>query len=241
MNTTTSIVALMMGFALAGASDARAQAPSPTDHGVFINISAGAQATARTFSDSSTFTLFNETAQVRANQTVNGGFVFDASAGYRVWKRLSLALGVSTSNVTGDAAVAATIPNAVLPNRPTVLTATASGLRQNDVAVNFQAVWEVPITPKIDLSIFVGPSFIHVSQEFATATPSSGISAAAIETQSANTAKAGTGGVDLRFKMTERMGIGVFARYAGGEADLPLKPKMKIGGLQFGGGLRLRF
>lgn len=241
MTQTTSIVALIAGFTLAGASTARAQTSSPTDHGAYVNLSAGAQIQTRTFSDSSKFTLFNETAQVVANQTVNGGFVFDASAGYRVWKRLSLALGVSTFHVAGDAAIAASIPNALFPNRPTVFTATASGLRQNDVSVNLQMAWEVPITPEIDLSIFAGPSIIHVSQEFATATPTSGVNAAAVDTQSANTAKAGTGGVDLRFKLTDRVGLGAFARYAGGEVDLPLVRKLKVGGIQVGGGFRLRF
>ena len=243
MTKTTNIVALIVGFALTGAAAARAQGvqgSTQSEHPIFVSINAGGQIQTRQFSTSSTFPLYNETAQVRTNQTVNGGFVFDASAGYRVWKRLSLGVGVSTMNVSGDAALTASVPNAVAPNRPTVFTATASGLHQNDVAVNIQAVWDLPVTSDINLAIVLGPSFIHVSQEFATVTPTSGTTVT-IEQQSASTAKAGNAGLDLSFKLTDRMGIGGFFRYLGGEVDLPLISKLKVGGLQAGGGLRLRF
>lgn len=236
---TTSIVALVAGFVLTVTPDARAQAQ--TGRMAFVSINAGGQAQTRTFRDSSNFSLFGETALVAGNQTVNGGFVFDASAGYRVWRNLYLALGVSAFRVRGDAAIAASIPNALRPGRPTTFTAEALGLRQTDVSLNMQALWEMPINDRIDLSIFLGPSLVHVSQEFATATPASGVERAAVVTQSANTGKAGTGGVDLRYKLTNRTGLGVFVRYAGGEVDLPLIEKLKVGGVQAGGGLRFRF
>ncbi len=241
MKNPTSVVALMAGFALIGTVTARAQTPSQTDSIGFVNISAGAQTQSRLFSDTATFSLFNETARVVANQSVNGGFVFDASAGYRVWQRLSVALGVSTFNVSGDAALAASIPNAQSPGRPTSFTATATGLKQNDVAVNLQFVWTVPMTDQIDLSIFLGPSIVHVSQDLATATATSGVSGAAVVTESATTPKAGTAGIDLRYKVTDRAGVGVFARYAGGEVNLSSVRKLKVGGIQVGGGLRWRF
>lgn len=256
MNKTTSIAALIAGFALVGSAAVQAQtippslqpkpkptpspSPSNAERPGFVSINAGAQTQAREFRHATSFSLFNETAQVAANQTVNGGFVFDASAGYRVWRRLAVALGVSTVHARGDAALAASIPTAV-PNRPAGLTATYSKLRQNDVAVNLLAVWTMPVTGQIDVSVVLGPSFIHVTQDLPTIVVTNGVATAVTDTQSANTAKAGTAGLDISYKLTDRARVGVFGRYAGGEVDLPSVARLKVGGAQFGGGVRWRF
>ena len=41
--------------------------------------------------------------------------------------------------------------------------------------------------------------------------------------------------------MNDRYSVGGFVRYAGGEVDLPSVAKLKIGGVQAGGGIRFRF
>ena len=43
-------------------------------------------------------------------------------------------------------------------------------LKQSTVAINFQIVWMRPLTDRLDLSVFGGPSIIRVRQEFASAT-----------------------------------------------------------------------
>lgn len=59
--------------------------------------------------------------------------------------------------------------------------------------------------------------------------------------ESGTTGKAGNVGLDLSYLVTTNYGIGAFIRYAGGELNLPTAPNLKVGGLQMGGGLRLRF
>jgi hypothetical protein len=59
------------------------------------------------------------------------------------------------------------------------------------------------------------------------------------------------GGVDVRYFFTERLGVGGIFRFSRGEveipgmfgtADDPPPPlDIKVGGVQFGGGLRVRF
>ena len=127
--------------------------------------------------------------------------------------------------------------------KPTIKTFSASDygdLSQSNTALNFQAVWIRPLTDKLDLWLFAGPSFIHVSQEIASATETQNTTAA-IKTDSANTGKAGTAGIDLSYRVNPRYSVGGFVRYAGGEVDLPSAPKLKIGGVQAGGGIRFRF
>ena len=244
MTKTTTIIAMIGGFTLASAMTARAQTPStPADPRMFVSISGGGQFQSRTFSVTSTFNLFNETGTVTANQTIDSGLVFDASYGYRVWHSLYAAVGVSTFHGTGAAAAVVAVPNALFFGHPTIKTFSAADygdLSQTDIAVNFQAVWMIAITSRLDLAIFIGPSVIYVKQDVASATETSAATATA-KSESKTTAKAGTGGVDLSYRMNDRYSVGGFVRYAGGEADLPSAPKMKVGGVQAGAGVRLRF
>lgn len=245
MTKTTTIIAMIAALTLGAALTARAQTPSTTsaDPNMFISVSGGGQFQSRTFSETTTFTLFNETGIVTANQTVGSGFVFDASVGYRLWRRLSVAVGVSTFRGAGAAAAIVAVPNPLTFGKPTIKTLLASDygdLSQTDTAVNFQAVWIKPLTDKLDLWLFAGPSVIHVSQQIASATETQN-ALPATKNESANTAKAGAAGVDLSYRLNERYSVGGFVRYAGGEVDLPSVSNLKVGGVQAGGGIRLRF
>lgn len=245
MTKTTTIIAMIAGLTLATAFTARAQTQSTTttDAKKFVSVSGGGQFQSRTFSETTTFSLFGDTGSVTANQTVGTGFVFDASFGYRLWRRLSVAVGVSTFHGSGAAASVVAVPNPLFFGKPTIKTFSAADygdLSQTSTALNFQAVWIRPLTDKLDLWLFAGPSFIHVSQEIASATETQNTTAA-IKTDSANTGKAGTAGVDVNYRMNDRYSVGGFVRYAGGEVDLPSAPKLKVGGVQAGGGIRFRF
>src|SRR5438045_1625181 len=127
MTKTTTIIAMTAGLTLGTALMAQAQAPStPVDPSMFASISGGGQFQSRSFSETTTFSLFNETGTVTANQTVGTGFVFDASVGYRVWRRLSGAVGISTFHGKGAAASVVAVPNALFFGKPTIKTFVAS-------------------------------------------------------------------------------------------------------------------
>ena len=245
MTKTTTIIAMIAGFTLSTAFTARAQTQSTTsaDADKFISVSGGGQFQSRTFSETTTFSLFGDTGSVVANQTVGSGFVFDASVGYRVWRRLSVAVGVSTFRGSGDAAAVVAVPNPLFFGKPTIKNFSASdygNLSQTGTALNIQAVWIKPLTDKLDLWMFIGPSIIHVSQEVASATETQAATATT-KTDSANTGKAGTAGVDLNYRLNERYSVGGFVRYGGGQVDLPSVSKLKVGGVQTGGGIRFKF
>lgn len=241
MKKTTTIIAMIGGLTLGSAFTARAQTPATTDSTMFLNISVGGQFQNHDFSSLTTFDLFNETGSVTANQTLGGGFVFDATGGYRVWPTIAVAVGVSTFNGNGDAAALLAIPDPVIRGKFTLVTSNYSDLKQSNVAINFQIVWMAPITDRLDFAVFGGPSVVRVKQELAGAVPSGSSAATAVESQTETTAKAGTVGVDLTYRLNERYGVGGFVRYAGGQVDLPAVSNLKIGGAQAGGGIRIRF
>jgi hypothetical protein len=241
MTNTTTTIAMIAGLMLGSAFTAHAQTPS--DPNSFLSISGGGQFQDRTFSETTTFSIFDDTGTVKANQTVGSGYVFDASVGYRTWRRLSIAVGVSTFRGRGTADALVTIPDPLRRGVSTSKPISASDygdLNQTGTAINFQAVWIKPLTDKLGLWMFAGPSFIHVSQQVASATGTQN-PVAAIVKDSANTGKAGTVGIDLNYKMNDRYSVGGFVRYAGGEVDLPSVSKLKVGGVQVAGGVRIRF
>jgi hypothetical protein len=241
MTKTTTLIAMSAGLMLGTALTARAQPPA--DPAMFVSVSGGGQFQSRSFSGVAEFNLFNDTGTVSAEQRVGSGFVFDASVGQRVWRRLSAAIGVSAFRGTGPAAAVVLVPDPLHFGRPIQKTIPASDygdLSQTNTSVNFQAVWIRPLTDQLDIWFFAGPSIIRVSQEIATVTDTAAATATT-KTESKTTAKAGTIGVDLSYRLNEQYSVGGFVRYAGGEVDLPSVPNLKVGGAQAGGGVRIRF
>jgi len=246
MTKTTTIIAMIAGFTLGTSETTRAQTSSTTrnDPSMFVTVSGGGQLQSRTFSETTTFTLFNEAGTVTANQTVGKGFVFDAGVGRRnLWRGISGVVGISTFHGSGGAAAIVAVPNPLFFGQPSIKTFAATdygNLSQTDIAVNFQAVWTRPLTTKLDLSVFIGPSIIHVKQEVASPTETQNATAT-IQSESGTTGKAGTVGVDLSYRLNNRYSVGGFIRYAGGEVNLPSVSKLKVGGVQAAGGVRFRY
>src|SRR5689334_3576415 len=109
MTKTTTTIAMIAGLMLGSAFTAHGQTPS--DPNMFLSISGGGQFQDRTFSETSTFSLFDDTGTVTANQTVGSGFVVDASVGYRVWRRIYVAIGVSNFRGKGTAEALVAVPD----------------------------------------------------------------------------------------------------------------------------------
>jgi Outer membrane protein beta-barrel domain len=248
MKKTSSVMALVLGLALIGGAAAQAQTPAPSTSAastgkVFASVSVGGSLQTQTFADSSTFPLFNETATVASNQSVGRGFVFDVSGGYRLTDHLAVGVGLWTQNGKGGATLVASLPDPLLFNHPKTVSLTANDLKQTDVGVNFQVIWMMPVTNKIDMMVYGGPSVIHVSQDIGsiTVTPNTQNASSSTSSASKTTGKAGNVGVDFSYALNNRYGLGVFLRYAGGSVDLPSVSGLTVGGVQLGGGLRIKF
>jgi hypothetical protein len=229
----------------AGAAPALAQTPQPESK-FFVNVSGSGQLETRSFTNSNTFTSFGETGRATANQNVGRGLVVDVTGGYRIRKQLSVGVGVWFSNPESAAAGTVIMPDPVVFGRPRTVSLNSSdaqkSLNQRDVAVNIQAMWTTAIGKVTDLTVFGGPTVMHVKQDVATL----GVAAAAqsatmsSESQSATTGKAFNVGADVTYWVTPRVGGGIFVRYSGGEVNLPAAPKLKVGGGQVGAGLRVK-
>ena len=85
---------------------------------VHVSVNGAFQATTNDFSDRFEFERELETGSTAVDYPVQGGFVFDAGAGFRFWK--NLAAGVSVSYFTRDDAASTTssFPHPFFFNQP---------------------------------------------------------------------------------------------------------------------------
>ena len=245
MTKTMNRLIVIAGLLLTAVSSAQAQTLTPQpETGAYVSIGAGIQPQKRSFGSSGTFTSFNETGRFEVNQNVGSGFLFDVGGGYQFMKRL--AAGVSFWNVRNKSAVAAaaSIPDPVFFGRfTTVSVESDEDLTQSTLGINLSIIYTMQVADRFDLSVSLGPTIIRTKLEVGrlAVTPNSQTVTLSTESQSKTTAKAGNLGFDFSYRVNELYNVGLFARYAGGEVDLPALAKMKVGGVQAGAIVKYRF
>jgi len=254
MNTNYTITALAAVLTLS-ASLAQAQPPArptatnaqqsamPLGGKLSIGINLGAQTQSSTASSDFSFPLYAQTATVTTTAGISGGPLFDANVGYRFMRNIGVGFGFSSFSSTSTATGAATIPNPIFFDRPAQVTLNPVDAKHTERNVYIVATGYVPLTDTIELSLFVGPSFTHVTQDVITAVtvpPGTQSVVTALGNEAGN-AKGVNVGADLSYKFTNLVGAGAFIRYNGGSVDLTTLQNVKAGGLQVGIGARLRF
>jgi hypothetical protein len=247
MNKTTIIAVVTAGLYLACGSSVAAQTQAPTTK-FFVDINAGAQTQSRSIATSTSFPLYNETAIINTAQAVDSGGLFDLNLGYRLpvafggKMPFGVGIGFSIFGDDGESSVVASIPSPVAFNKPANVTASATDLKHKEVATHLTLSYFHTVTDKIEVSLSVGPSFFNVSQDFTTATVPSGTQSLSLGTTRERDSAVGANiGFNINYLVRPNYGAGVFFRYAGTTADFDTFDDLKVGGVQLGGGLRLRF
>ena len=228
---------ILIGLAL---SSAEARAQTTPDARAFFDLNGGVQVLSPTLDAGSTFLLFGEAGSVRTSQNIGAGVLGEARVGHRIGRRLALAFAVSgfTTESAGQGTVSQ--PSSILVASPTVVN-VQSDLKRREIGYHPQIVWFVPWSETFDVSVFVGPSFIRIQQNVVTASVSSTQVVSVGTSNESGTAFGGHAGVDATHPLSDRWGVGLFARYVFARVDLPSAAGVKVGGLQTGGGLRFRF
>jgi len=223
---------------------ALAQTAAPPETGAYVSLGVGGQPQKRSFGSSGTFTSFNEIGKYQLNQNIGAGFLFDVAGGYRFTKHLSAGVGVWNARSNSAASAAASIPDPVVFGRfANVSAAQDTGLKQSTVGINFFVTYWIPVAQRFDLAVSVGPTIVRTRLDAGsvTVTPSNQKIALTTDSESKTSAKAGNVGVDFSYRVNALCSLGLFARYAGGELDLPAVQRLKVGTVQTGGLIRYRF
>ena len=240
----TIMAAVATGVFVLFPASTHAQTPPPSKN-IFVDANFGFQVNSQTITVSSTPIIYGEIAFIDSSQKVGGSPFLDVTAGYRVWKDLSVALGLATTFTTSStAAVSASIPSPVFFDRRVVTNATVKDLEHKERSVSLLFAWTTPISDKMDGTVIAGPTYVKVFQGLVrnVEVPANTQNAnPRPEVQTATKVGFAFGGDVTYLVKPPRIGIGGMARYVAAHADLASVPNLKIGGFQFGGGLRLRF
>lgn len=232
---------LCAGLALSAVS-AHAQTPTPSTEKFFLNVNVGGEMATRTINAVARKTIYDETATLASSQPIGRGAVVDFDGGYRVRQDFFAGLLVSFFSKSSDATTSASVPDPIFFNRPKTVTGSTSGLKRSEVAIAPHASWARPLTDNFDITFSGGIAFIHVSQDlvgnFDIAPPQN---ITILQTSETANAVGPYAQVDLIYNLKSRYGVGGYLRYAGAKVDLPSIADTNVGGVQAGGGIRLRF
>jgi len=217
----------------------------------FAVVTAGAQVAAEGYTSTSTFAVHAEDATLTADASIGVGPVFGARAGMRVWKNLALGGGVELVKAAQNLHVTGRIPHPFFFDTYRNVEGTADGLERVETLVAFEVSWLVAVSRRIDMFVFGGPAYVHVTQDMATriqfteSYPYDTAAYTGIETASVSGGGLGvTGGVDVSYLVSKHLGIGGEVRYS--RASTTLTPSAEpstvpLGGLQVAVGARVLF
>ncbi|HXG55954.1 MAG TPA: outer membrane beta-barrel protein [Vicinamibacterales bacterium] len=227
----------------AAATPAQAQM-TWTDKG-FFNVSAGIQSGSQDLSRTTPLNIFGETGSVASTLDIKSGGFFDVGAGFKVWRNLALGVSYSWTDAKSDATIAAVVPDPLFFDRPRNVAGSAPDFKHQEQAIHFSGTWMVPVTDKIDVALAFGPTYFSVKQDLpiniTLAEPGPSITSVGVESLDESTVGFHVG-LDVSYMVTRRVGVGGMARYAGASFDVEnASDKLKVGGLQIGGGVRIRF
>jgi hypothetical protein len=226
------------------AAPVAAQTMQWTDQ-AFVTVNGGVQVGSHDLTTTQTFDQFDETATVTTTSRVKSGGVFDVGAGYRVWHNVAIGVTYLRTSSNSNASISGSIPDPIFSDRPRSVSASASGLSHVENALHFDATWMMPVTDKVDVGFSAGPSIFFVKQDVVSSLPTTEpgptVGTPVISSDSKTTAGFNAG-VDVTYLMSKRWGVGGIARYTWGSAKFAGgDDSLTLGGLQIGGGLRVRF
>jgi hypothetical protein len=221
-----------------------AQTMQWTDKG-FVTVNGGVQVGSHDLTTTQTFDLFDESATVTTSSKVKSGGLFDIGAGYRVWENVAVGLTYSFTSSSSDASITGSIPDPIRFDSPRPISASAGGLGHKENALHFNATWVMPVTDKIDVGFSAGPTIFFVKQDVVSSVPTTEpgptVGTPVISSDTKTTAGLNAG-VDVTYLLTKKWGVGGIARYTWGSAKFGSGgSSLTLGGLQIGGGLRMRF
>ncbi len=211
---------------------------------IFVNANVGVQAGSSDLAITTPFELYDEQGSVASTMDVKGGALFDASAGYKVWRNLAVGVAYTWTRGTSDAAIVALVPDFFLHDAPRTLNASAAGMKGTQHSINLTGTWMVPVTDKIDAGVVFGPTIFNVRQDVPNSVsvtePGPALAGIGVEKVSKTTVGIHLG-VDVTYMLNKRYGVGGLARYTWGSVDFPnASDSVKVGGFQIGAGVRVR-
>lgn len=246
------VTALALVGVLAGATAASAQ----TDESrFFLSVNGAFEPGSQTYQDDGTFKLYDETGKLSVAGESSRGAVLDFGVGSRVAGNFLVGASFHRTSSTSESTVTGQAPHPIFFDRPRSFSATVPDMKRTEQGLHLSVGYRIPLGEKLDLQILAGPSQFRFSQEVVggvTVTEQGGAFTAVNTTYATERRKknawGGHVGGDLSYAVYQSgatsFRLGAYVRYAQASSDFLVVSNTvttKIGGVQFGGGLRVRF
>jgi hypothetical protein len=227
------------------------RATSETSRG-FISINGSFPGLSEGFRDGASFPDNAEQGRLDVDYTVSSGRAFGYAGGVRLVGGLAVTVGLEHVSRETQAVVAGSSPHPFFFSRPRTVTGEVSALRREETVVHIQVSGVIEPGARVALMVFGGPSFFKITQGVVTRLnyddpyPHDSLIFQSPETFDAEERRIGVNfGADVSFFITRQVGVGGLVRYAAATVALPgageTPLEVRVGGLQLGGGLRMRF
>ena len=236
------------------AAQASAQA-LPWEGRGFVNVNFGLQVIAEDVATTSTnFTIYDETGKITTAQTIDSQApFFDIGGGFRIAGNFGVGFAYTRLSANGVAQVTAQVPSPVYYDQPRTVEATLDDLEHVEDGYHFQALYMLTVTDKLDVVFSGGPSVFNLKQGVVTSPqitevgpPYSTVNMTVSQSTVTGSEIGFNVGADMTYRFANNFGVGAIVRYT--TATVSLTPEgggdpsdVKVGGFQFGGGLRIRF
>jgi hypothetical protein len=183
-----------------------------------VSVNGMYQINSNDFQDTATFRENAEDGQFSTDYDVKGGPAFDIAGGATLWRQLGLGVGVSYFSRSTGASLNASVPHPFFFDLARSVNGTVADLSRKELGVHVQARGIFPVTPRLLVMVFGGPSFFQVTQGVATDftyLDSYPYDSASFETAVTTTAKKNkvgfNAGGDVAFFFTRQVGVGFTA------------------------------
>ena len=242
-------LAAMLVMASAGTTPAAAQ--SYSQRRIEISGNVGAQTGASKFTQSHSFTFNSETETLTVDHDVKTALGFNVGGAVRLVPQLWVGVQYAMAEMKPSASITAVIPHPLVFNASRTVDGSSDNVVHNEQNVHVDLMYALPIHA-MDVRVMGGPTFFNLKQDlvsgvninesypFDTAT-----FASATAKRLSESAVGFNAGVDISRALSPHFGIGGLIRYSRGDVkfDDPDigQQTVKAGGLEVGGGVRLRF
>lgn len=218
---------------------------------IFVDVSAGVSGLAHGFSQAADVPVNGESESLRADYGARQAALIDIGGGVSLGRQFRVQASFTRAARRADARVSAEVPHPLFFNQLRSIEGVASGLSHTESAIHIDLMWRLPLSG-LDVHLFAGPTIVSVRQELVSGVTYSetypydtaAFAGAPADTRSKSAAGVNAG-VDVAAYFTRTLGVGAIVRASSVRPalDSPLggRVRMKAGGLEVGGGLRLRF
>jgi hypothetical protein len=229
----------------------------------WIDVNFGVPAAEDTFRMQGSDIRFGERATFGIDYSLPTGAAFDFGGGFMIIPMLGVGINFSGTAHEDQAELSARIPHPIIANaHATGVAPTDVKLGRTEGGVNIQAMFVPLQTGRLRVRVFGGPTYFRVKQDVVdtiqyfqvwTLLPTTNnVDVTSFDGEEIE--EQGWGfhaGGDVSMFFNRIIGIGSFARFSRANIDLPNTiaitsvdadtVRIKAGGFQVGGGLRLRF